>query len=154
MQLRPGRQNVGWYLDEENMEYVALDLDFYRLRASAPWPRTWVAMLRVAERSGKIRADRCRLLRGFFHGRERVHYRDRLRVITIPPGAYAVGHTLKELRLKRYRVSVTTVRRHGIRGSDPDPNLRLQGQNALIVRGEPEALFCFENHLLTSHGSD
>jgi CPA2 family monovalent cation:H+ antiporter-2 len=43
---------------------------------------------------------------------------------------------------------VTALRRHGIRGADPAPELRLQPQDALIVHGSPEALAGVERYLV------
>jgi CPA2 family monovalent cation:H+ antiporter-2 len=111
-----------------------------------------VPVARVAERSEKIRADRYRLLRGVFRGRRRKHRQEQLRVITIAPGAFAVGRSLGALRLKERQVTVTAVRRRGIRGADPDPDMRLQGQDVLIVHGTPQALDAVERYLVEGDG--
>jgi CPA2 family monovalent cation:H+ antiporter-2 len=107
-----------------------------------------VPVARVAERSEKIRADRYRLLRGVFHGRERARHRDQLRVITVSQGAFAEGRTLRELQLNQRGVSVTAVRRRGIRGADPDPEMRLQARDVLIAHGLPESLEEAERYMM------
>ena len=112
-----------------------------------------VPLAKVAERSAKIRSDRYRLLRVFFHGRERSRHRDRLQVINIPENAHAVGKTLKDLRLSKYAVNVTAVRRHGIRGADPDPGMLVQAHDTLILHGSPEALSRVERYLLSGDNS-
>jgi CPA2 family monovalent cation:H+ antiporter-2 len=104
---------------------------------------------KVAKRSNEIRADRYRLLRGFFHGRERFHRRDRLQVVKIPGNAYAVGRQLKHLQLNKHQVTVTAVRRHGIRGIDPDPEMQLEAGDALILHGKPESLQRMERYLIS-----
>lgn len=106
-----------------------------------------VPVATVAERSDRMRADRYRLLRGVFHGRDQVHHRDRIRAITILSGSYAVGRSLRELQLVEHRIRVTAIRRHGIRGTDPAPEIRLQPQDVLIVHGSPEALAHVERYL-------
>jgi CPA2 family monovalent cation:H+ antiporter-2 len=106
-----------------------------------------VPVSKVAKRSNEIRADRYRLLRGFFHGRERTHRRDRLQVVKIPNGAYAVGRQLKQFDLNKHQVTVTAVRRHGIRGSDPDPEMQIAAGDALILHGKPESLQRLERYL-------
>jgi len=112
-----------------------------------------VPLSKVFERSAKIRSDRYRLLRVFFHGRERSRHRDRLQVINIPANAYAVGKTLKTLRLNKYSVHVTAVRRHGIRGAEPDPGMLIQAHDTLILHGSPEALSSVERFLLSGESS-
>jgi CPA2 family monovalent cation:H+ antiporter-2 len=110
-----------------------------------------VPVAKVAERSDKIRADRYRLLRGVFHGRKPTHRRDQLRVVSIPENAFAVGRSLKELQLNKYGVNVTAVRRHGIRGADPHGQMLVQGKDALIMHGTPEALSRVEQYLLVGN---
>ncbi len=112
-----------------------------------------VPVARVVERSDRIRADRYRLLRGLFNGRRPENRRERLGIIAIPAHAFAAGQTLGELRLSEHGVHVTAVRRHGIRGANPDANMRIQAQDTLIVHGTPEALARAEQYLLNGHDS-
>jgi CPA2 family monovalent cation:H+ antiporter-2 len=107
-----------------------------------------VPVARVAERSDRIRADRYRLLRGMFRGRKHRYHRDQLRIITLAPGSSAVGRRLEELRLDAHGVTVTALRRRGIRGAEPAPGLRLQAHDVLIVHGTPEALTRAERYLV------
>ncbi len=106
-----------------------------------------VPVARVAERSDQIRADRYRLLRGVFKNRKDRHDADQLRVVAIPEDAWAVGRTLEELALSDHGVAVTAVRRNGVRGADPDPDMRLQAHDALIMHGDPEQLTRVEEYL-------
>ena len=43
---------------------------------------------------------------------------------------------------------MTAVRRHGIRGDDPAPDLELHAGDVVILRGVPEALEAAEERLL------
>jgi CPA2 family monovalent cation:H+ antiporter-2 len=114
-----------------------------------------VPVARVAERSDRVRADRYRLFRGVFHGREAAHGRDRLRVITLGTDAYAAGRSLSEMRLDDdYGVTVTAVRRKGIRGADPDPHMRLQPKDTLVVHGTADDLARAERYLLKGQRTD
>lgn len=101
----------------------------------------------VARRSELVRSDRYRMLRGLFHGRER-GARDRLQVVRIGHQAYAVGRRLGDMVLERYGVRVHAVRRRGIRGQDPSPDMRVQAGDVLIIRGAPSAVARAERFLL------
>ena len=69
--------------------------------------------------------------------------------MTLPKDAYAVGRTLAELNLLQDHIVVTAVRRHGIRGADPLPEMKVQADDALIMHGSPEALQIAERFILT-----
>lgn len=104
----------------------------------------------VSERTDNIRADRYKLLRGMFYGRNtRVGASDRLHVIHVPKGAHAAGRCLHDLNLDELGVHVTAVRRHGIRGSDPDPATEIRSGDVLILHGAPRALTRAERRILS-----
>ncbi|ADE16612.1 sodium/hydrogen exchanger [Nitrosococcus halophilus Nc 4] len=108
-----------------------------------------VPIRRVLRRSTEVRADRYSLLRTFFHGRRSPRRRERLQVFRVPKGGYAVGRTLQELALGRHGVTVTAVRRQGIRRANPTPEMRIEAEDALILHGSPEALQRADRRLLT-----
>lgn len=156
-ELRPDITTIVRAIDEQHLdelldagatEVIPDTLETSLTMAAHVLTMLGVPVAKVAERSDKIRADRYRLLRGVFRGRKRTHRRAQLRVITIPDDAFAVGRTLKELRLNAYGVNVTAVRRHGIRGADPHARMRVQGQDALIMHGSPEDLTRAEQYLI------
>jgi monovalent cation:H+ antiporter-2, CPA2 family len=60
--------------------------------------------------------------------------------IVIPPQAWAVGHTLAEVRERGAEVAVTALRRFGITGRDPSPNTQLRAGDVLVVLGSPESV--------------
>jgi CPA2 family monovalent cation:H+ antiporter-2 len=101
-----------------------------------------------------VRTDRYRMLRGFFHGQDLAEeaaadaYRARLHSVTLPPGARAVGRQLAELALARLGVTVSAVRRGGIRGPEPGPETRLMAGDVVVLLGTPEALDDAEKILL------
>lgn len=112
-----------------------------------------VPMRRVLRRVAQARNERYSMLRGYFHGlddedeegeREQV----RLQSVPLPLNADAVGRTLGELRLDKLGVTVTAIRRHGIRGVEPVSETRLMAEDIVVLRGLPEKLVAAEARLL------
>ncbi|WP_440996576.1 monovalent cation:proton antiporter-2 (CPA2) family protein [Arhodomonas sp. SL1] len=101
-----------------------------------------------------VRANRYRMLRGYFHGQERVdlekadRFREQLHAVTLPEQAHAVGRRLAELRLDEAGIDVTAVRRGGIRGPQPEPHTRLRSGDVVVLYGTPENLEHAERLLL------
>ncbi len=112
-----------------------------------------VPLNRVVKRVREARDSRYRLLRGYFHGADDpTEFEDdgheRLHSVSIDTGAAAVGLSLEAIDLSSLGAEVTAVRRHGIRGADPSPQLVLQAGDVLVLRGAPEALELAEERLL------
>lgn len=113
-----------------------------------------VPLSRVFRYVRDVRSNRYRLLRGYFHGEERVdlekadRFREQLHAVTLPDGAFAVGQQLAELALEEIGVTVTAVRRGGIRGPQPEPDTQLMGGDVLVLYGTPENLERAEGVLL------
>ena len=112
-----------------------------------------VPLSRVVKRVREARDQRYQLLRGYFHSlgdledvEEESH--ERLHPVTLHDGAAAVGAALGELGLQPLGAEVTAVRRRGIRGADPSPDMRLQVGDVVVLRGVPEALEQAERRLL------
>jgi len=109
---------------------------------------------RIVRHVRDVRADRYRMLRGFFHGedmfdgKETHAYQERLHSVTLPPRANAVGRLLADLHLEEAGVSVSAVRRGGIRGPEPAPETKLSAGDVLVLYGTPEALEEAEKILL------
>jgi len=110
-----------------------------------------VPMRRVVRRVEEMRDARYSLLRGYFHGTDDVadDGRDQVRLQSVPvdPRADAVGRTLAELGLAELDVEVTAIRRHGIRGVEPDPATKLREGDIVVLRGLPEQLAVAEERL-------
>ncbi|MCX7901846.1 MAG: cation:proton antiporter [Burkholderiaceae bacterium] len=112
-----------------------------------------VPLSRVVRRVREARDSRYRLLRGYFHGADDPAEFDdeahvRLHSVTLDDQAAAVGRRLGDFSLGDLGVEATAVRRRGIRGADPSPDLVLQAGDVLVLRGLPEALQRAEERLL------
>ncbi|MCU7843096.1 MAG: monovalent cation:proton antiporter-2 (CPA2) family protein [Candidatus Thiodiazotropha sp. (ex Monitilora ramsayi)] len=105
----------------------------------------------------EIREGHYKLLRDFFHGEEHIDiehdegFQERLHTVTLPEHAFAVDHTIEDLHLWDWDVSVTAVRRGGIRGEQPGPETRLQSGDVLVLAGTPQHLEHAEGLLLYGH---
>jgi len=114
-----------------------------------------VPVSRVVHTIGAVRASRYELLRSI-HRREDPRpspdesqpYREELKSIVIPPGAWAVGRTVSDLRARGAQVAITAIRRHGILGREPTDDTRIREGDIVIVYGLPEALEHAEGVLL------
>jgi CPA2 family monovalent cation:H+ antiporter-2 len=101
---------------------------------------------RVLRLVGDIRASRYATLRSIFRheGAQVVDdthaFREELRAIVLPPGAWAVGRTVDEVCAQGAEVTFTAVRRHGITGRQPAGDTRLRDGDVAVVYGTPEAL--------------
>lgn len=113
-----------------------------------------VPVRRVVHTVGNIRNNRYELLRNI-HRREDARpasepdvYKEELKSIVIPPGAWAVGRTVAELRARGAEVAITGIRRHGILGREPSADTCLREGDIVVVYGLPEALEHAEGVLL------
>jgi monovalent cation:H+ antiporter-2, CPA2 family len=105
-----------------------------------------VPVARVLRMLGEIRANRYAVLRNIVQyddpqvpdagdGR-----REEVKSIVVPPGAWAVGRSLGELRSRGVEVTFTGVRRHGILGREPAADTVLRDGDIVVVHGQPEEL--------------
>ena len=101
---------------------------------------------KVMRTVGDIRASRYATLRNIFRHEgaqvvDETHaFREELRSIVLPPGAWAVGRRLDEVRAQGAAVTFTAVRRHGITGRQPDGATELREGDIVLIHGIPEAL--------------
>jgi CPA2 family monovalent cation:H+ antiporter-2 len=65
---------------------------------------------------------------------------DRLRSVVLPPGGWAVGRRLTEIRARGAEVAFTAIRRQGITGREPDGDTELRVGDVVVIYGVPEAL--------------
>ena len=116
-----------------------------------------VPMHRVIKRLREVREQRYVLLRGFFHGASDSsdHLTDaqqpRLHTVVLAEGARAIGRDLGELKLEDAGVTVSAIRRRGIRGIEPGDETRLEGGDVVVLLGAPAALAAAEEWLLRGH---
>ncbi|MEW8523541.1 MAG: monovalent cation:proton antiporter-2 (CPA2) family protein [Candidatus Thiodiazotropha endolucinida] len=109
---------------------------------------------RILKIMREIRENHYKLLRDFYHGEEAIDldheegFQERLHTVTLPDRAFAVGHTIEDLHLWDWDVSITAVRRGGIRGEAPAPETRLQSGDVLVLAGTAHHLEHAEGLLL------
>ncbi len=112
-----------------------------------------VPMGRVVRRVREARVSRYRLLRGYFHGADDlgedfdVDSHERLHSVVIEAGAAAAGREIGALGLDEVGAEIVSVRRRGIRGADPSPEMKLAAGDVLVLRGIPEAIELAEQRL-------
>src|SRR6516225_2279361 len=113
-----------------------------------------VPVTRVVRALGEIRNSRYAVLRNIVRrGDARVvdettDHREELRSIVVPPGAWAVGRSLGEVRNRGVAVTFTGVRRHGILGREPAGDTILRDGDIVVIYGQPEELERAESVLL------
>ncbi len=113
-----------------------------------------VPLARVLKRIRQVRSERYHLMRGFFRGmtddgtEHPEQNQPRLHSIIMGEGAYANGRQLKELDLDSLGVEVTAIRRHGIRGLRPTPEMALAAMDVIVLLGLPDSLARAETRLL------
>jgi CPA2 family monovalent cation:H+ antiporter-2 len=161
-QARPGLPVVVRTLDDSRMdeliaagaeEVVPEVLEGSLMLASHALMLLGVPPSHVVKRVREVRERRYTLLKAFFlglseaatEGTETVQ--PRLYTVTIPEGAPTVGRSLGEIDLESLNVQVTAVRRHGVRGVQPGPELRLAAGDTLVLLGLPEDLTLAELRL-------
>jgi monovalent cation:H+ antiporter-2, CPA2 family len=113
-----------------------------------------VPAARVAQALGQVRDDRYVLLRNVRPHTdspvpsELLAQREEVRTVVIPPGAWAVGRSVEEVRGHGAAVTFTGIRRHGILGTAPDGATRLREGDVVLIHGLPKALEHAEGVLL------
>ncbi len=113
-----------------------------------------VPLNRVLRRIRDIRNQRYALMRGFFHGVSDIGdgpdtSQVRLHSVPVPAGAAVIGRALGELAFEQFGVTVSAVRRRGIRGLSPGPETRIEEGDVVVLLGLPPGLEAAENRLLT-----
>jgi CPA2 family monovalent cation:H+ antiporter-2 len=108
----------------------------------------------VLQTTEDIRHDRYSILRSVFRKRDSRlldgHHalRQQLRTVVLPPGASAVGRTIRELGMDNGKVRVNAVRRDGIVGRNPGPETQFREGDVVVLWGAPEDLEQAESRLL------
>jgi CPA2 family monovalent cation:H+ antiporter-2 len=100
---------------------------------------------RVIRAVGEIRRQRYKTLRSVIRrdpagdADRSGTFREELHTVVLPPGAWSIGRTIREIRGRGAEVSFTAVRRDGIVGRDPDPEMILREGDVVVLFGTPEA---------------
>ena len=113
-----------------------------------------VPVTKVVRTIGEIRNSRYAVLRNIVtqdweHSIEPVpESGEAVRTVVLPPGAWAVGRTLDEVRQQGAEVTFTSIRRHGIVGRDPGGETSLRDGDIVVIYGDLKALERAESVLL------
>ena len=135
-------------------EVVADTFESSLMLASHAMLMIGVPVRRVLEQLRHMRAERYRLLRGFYRGATDQpadldeSTQPRLHSVTLGQDGFGVERTLAELDLGTIGVEVTAVRRRGIRAEEPGPETRLKAGDVLVLLGRPDALEAAEIRLM------
>lgn len=156
--LRPDAPVIVRTLDESDLEtlmaagateVVPEVLEGALMLGSQTLLMSGVPLGNVLKRIRKMREARYSTMRGYFQGMtdETDNSEEILQSFRLTDAQRAIGQSLEELALEKNGVAVLTVRRHGIRAAAPDPDMRLEAGDILILRGTPEALAAAELQL-------
>jgi len=111
-----------------------------------------VPLAHVLRRIREVRSQRYGLFRGVFHGDAEAgleeHEQPRLSSVALGDKATAIGKTLAELDLENLLVEVTAIRRRGIRGLEPSPQMKLVAGDVVVLLGTAGDLALAEIRLL------
>lgn len=135
-------------------EVVADTFESSLMLASHAMLMIGVPVRRVLGQLRQMRAERYRLLRGFYRGATDEpadldeSAQPRLHSVTLGEDGFGVGRSLAELDLAGIGVEVNAVRRRGIRAEDPGPETRLKAGDVLVLLGRPDALEAAETRLM------
>jgi monovalent cation:H+ antiporter-2, CPA2 family len=105
-----------------------------------------VPVARVLRTINDIRSSRYAVLRNIVRRGdarpvdETGEHREELKSVVVPPGAWAVGRSLNEVRGRGVAVAFTGVRRQGILGREPDGDTVLRDGDIVVLYGQPEEL--------------
>jgi CPA2 family monovalent cation:H+ antiporter-2 len=111
-----------------------------------------VPLAHVLRRIREVRSQRYGLFRGVFRSDAEAgleeHEQPRLSSVALGDKAAAIGKTLAELDLDSLLVEVTAIRRRGIRGVEPSPEMMLMAGDVVVLLGVAENLVQAEEKLL------
>ena len=111
-----------------------------------------VPLSHVLRRIREVREQRYGLFRGVFRsdaeGSLEEHEQPRLSSVSLGEHAVSIGKTLAELELGSLLVEVTAIRRRGIRGVEPSPEMKLMAGDVVVLLGGAENLALAETRLL------
>ena len=108
---------------------------------------------RMVRAVGSARSERYASLRGLLPAAAGLPLAEpgaaeELRIVVLPPGAWAIGRSLGELRARGVGARATSVRRRGILGRDPDPGMALLQGDEIVLVGTPAELELAEQLIL------
>ncbi|MEI7841819.1 MAG: monovalent cation:proton antiporter-2 (CPA2) family protein [Gallionellaceae bacterium] len=134
-------------------EVVAEVLEGSVMLASQALLHSGVPLNRVIRRIQENRARRYSVFSGFFRadpepiGEATDHQQHRFSSVLLHKGNYAVGRTLQEMNLSEFGVTVNSVRRHNVEGSQPTGTMVLHPGDVLMLLGNSVSLADAEKRL-------
>jgi CPA2 family monovalent cation:H+ antiporter-2 len=105
-----------------------------------------VPVSRVVRALGDIRSSRYAVLRNIVKSTDARalddggEHPEEIKSVVVPPGAWAVGRSLAEVRNRGIEVTFTGVRRQGILGREPAADTVLRDGDIVVIYGQPEEL--------------
>jgi monovalent cation:H+ antiporter-2, CPA2 family len=104
---------------------------------------------RVLRTVNEVRNSRYAVLRNVVRrGDEISEQQEEIKSVVVPPGAWAVGRSLGEVRGRGVEVTFTGVRRQGILGREPAADTVLRDGDIVVLYGQPAELEHAESVLL------
>jgi monovalent cation:H+ antiporter-2, CPA2 family len=113
-----------------------------------------VPVTKVVRTVNEIRSNRYAVLRNIVRSGdarpldETHEHREEIKSVVVPPGAWAVGRTLGDVRGRGVEVVFTGIRRLGILGREPASDTVLRDGDVVVIYGQPEELERAESVLL------
>ena len=104
----------------------------------------------------KARKDRYKFLRGYFPGEVASHKEsslitEHMNTLILHPGSHAIGMKIGNINLDKRNIVFTAMRRGGIRGKQPTPDVILKENDILVMYAKPEDLEFIKVELITGH---
>jgi CPA2 family monovalent cation:H+ antiporter-2 len=98
----------------------------------------------VMKAIGDARKNRYYMMRGLIpssdDGAEEPEYPEEQHTFVLPPGAWAVGRTITQVREQGADIAFSAIRRGDIVGREPTPDTVLREGDVLVLYGKPAAL--------------
>ncbi|MDP3688402.1 MAG: cation:proton antiporter, partial [Sulfurimicrobium sp.] len=111
-----------------------------------------VPLTHVLRRIREVRSQRYGLFRGVFRSEAEAgleeHEQPRLVSVALGDKAASIDKSLADLQLDDLQVEVTAIRRRGIRGVEPSPEMKLMAGDVVVLLGTAENLVLAETRLL------
>jgi CPA2 family monovalent cation:H+ antiporter-2 len=113
-----------------------------------------VPVTKVVRTVNDIRSNRYAVLRNIVRRGdarpidETHEHREEIKSVVVPPGAWAVGRTLRDVRGRGVEVVFTGIRRMGILGREPAGDTVIRDGDIVVIYGQPEELERAESVLL------
>lgn len=115
-----------------------------------------VPLNEITKDISKARRDRYQFLRGYYPGEEASHeesekINEHMYTLVLHPGSRAIGMKIGDVNLDGRNIVFTALRRGGIRGKQPTPDLLLKENDIIIMHARPEDLEYIKVELMTGH---